>query len=202
MGPLISTLSIAILMLLLLAMAWAFLYNGLVEKRNQVANAFAQIDVQLKRRHDLIPNLVKVAERYLSHERQTLEAVIAARNQAQAAEMLAKQNPQSPSAMLSLSNAEGVLNHALGRLMMVVESYPELKADRHMRDLHEEIASTENRIGFARQAYNDAVQEYNDRAVQFPGNLIAALHNFTPMMSLTSTDSAAERQAPAIQFSS
>lgn len=175
-------------------------HNHLVRLRNAMANAFAQIDVQLKRRHDLVPNLVEVARKYLQHERETLEAVIAARNQARTAATQARAHPEQAAGMLALGSAEGVLGGALGRLMAVAEAYPELKADQTMRELSEELQSTENRIGFARQAFNDAVLAFNDRAGQFPANLVARMLGFALAAMLESTESPEERKAPRVQF--
>ena len=179
----------------LLVFFWAVgAYNRLVRLKNAIANAFGQIDVQLKRRYDLIPNLVEVARRYLQHEAQTLEAVIAARNQARSAEQTAAGNPLSAGALGALAGAEQLLGGALGKLFAVVEDYPDLKADQNMRELSEELSSTENRVGFARQAYNDHVLEFNDAAAQFPALIIARLFNFQPQAMLESTTSAAERE--------
>ena len=175
-------------------------YNHLVRLRNAMSNAFAQIDVQLKRRYDLVPNLVEVARKYLQHERETLEAVIAARNQARSAATQARAHPEQAAAVLALGSAEGVLGGAIGRLMMVAETYPELKADQTMRELSEELQSTENRIGFARQAYNDHVLEFNDAAAQFPTLIIARLFNFQTQSMLASTTSEAERQPVKVSF--
>ncbi|WP_439589065.1 LemA family protein [Hydrogenophaga sp.] len=175
-------------------------YNRLVRLKNAIANAFGQIDVQLKRRYDLIPNLVEVARRYLAHEAQTLEAVIAARNQARTAEQTAAGNPLNASALGALAGAEQLLGGALGKLFAVVEAYPDLKADQNMRELSEELASTENRVGFARQAYNDQVLEFNDAAAQFPTLIIARLFGFMPQSMLESTTSEAERQTLRIQM--
>ena len=190
-----------LLLLALVVFFWAVgAYNRLVRLRNAVANAFAQIDVQLKRRHDLIPNLVEVARKYLQHEAQTLEAVIAARNHARSAEQAAVTGPLSAALVASLSGAEQALGGALGKLMAVVEDYPELKADQNMRELSEELSSTENRIGFARQAYNDQANDYNDAAQQFPTLIVARLFNFQPQSMLESTTSEAERQPVKVQF--
>jgi LemA protein len=196
-----SLLQWALLVLALLVFFWAVgAYNRLVRLRNGIANAFAQIDVQLKRRHDLIPNLVEVASKYLQHESQTLEAVTAARNQARSAEQAAAGAPLAPGVVATLSGAEQMLGGALGRLMAVVEDYPELKADQTMRELSEELGSTENRIGFARQAYNDQATEFNDAAQQFPTLLIARLFNFLPQALLESTTSEAERAPVKVRF--
>lgn len=175
-------------------------YNRLVRLKNAIANAFGQIDVQLKRRYDLIPNLVEVARRYLAHEAQTLEAVIAARNQARTAEQTAAGNPLNAGALGALAGAEQLLGGALGKLFAVVEDYPDLKADQNMRELSEELASTENRVGFARQAYNDQVLEFNDAAAQFPTLIVARLFGFMPQSMLESTTSEAERQTLRIQM--
>ncbi|QHE74981.1 LemA family protein [Hydrogenophaga sp. PBL-H3] len=175
-------------------------YNRLVRLKNGIANAFGQIDVQLKRRYDLIPNLVEVARKYLAHESQTLEAVIAARNQARTVEQAAASSPLNAGALGALAGAEQLLGGALGRLFAVAEAYPDLKADQTMRDLSEELASTENRIGFARQAYNDNVLEFNDAAAQFPALIVARLFGFLPQAMLESTASEAERQALRIEI--
>ena len=189
------------LVLLVAVLWWAIkVYNRLVQLHNRIANAFGQIDVQLKRRHDLVPNLVEVARGYLKHEAATLEAVIQARGQAQGAAKAARSQPTDAAAIGALAVAEGVLGSSLGRLMMVAESYPELKADATMAALSEELTSTENRIGFARQAYNDQALDFNNVATQFPVLLVARLTGFTPAAMLQSTQSEAERQAPRVQF--
>ena len=182
-------------------LVWAIsVYNRLVQLRNRIANAFGQIDVQLKRRYDLIPNLVEVARGYLQHEAATLEAVIQARGQAQSAATAARATPASANALGALAAAEGVLGGALGRLMVVAEAYPELKADATMQSLTEELTSTENRLGFARQAYNDEVLAFNNDAAQFPTLIVARLLGFAPAPMLESTRSEAERAAPRVQF--
>jgi LemA protein len=155
------------------AYAVVVVYNGLVTRRNGYKNAYAQIDVQLKRRHDLIPNLVETAKAYLKHERETLEQVVAARNAAATAARGAAANPGDPQAMQGLAAAEGALGATLTRFMAVAESYPDLKANQTMSQLMEELSSTENRIAFARQAYNDAVMTYNNARETFPGMLLA-----------------------------
>jgi LemA protein len=195
-----TTSTIGWIVLAAAAVAVIVIYNRLVRLRNGIANAFAQIDVQLKRRYDLIPNLVEVARKYLAHERETLEAVTAARNQAFAAANLARGNPMKAESMAALGEAEQHLGGALGRLLAVAESYPELKADRTMRELSEELTSTENRVGFSRQAYNDAVLDFNNGTAQFPANLVAGVFGFAPAAMLQATQSAAERQAPAVHF--
>jgi LemA protein len=169
---------VPVLVLLGAVAALAFLaisiHNGLVTRRNGYQNAFAQIDVQLKRRYDLIPNLVETAKGYLKHERQTLEAVVAARNGAATAATAAAANPGDPAAMKALAGAEGALGGLMTRFMALAEAYPDLKANQNMLALQEELGSTENRIAFARQAYNDAVMDYNNARETFPGVLLAA----------------------------
>jgi len=184
------------------AVIWLIsLYNALVARKNQFKNAFAQIDVQLKRRYDLIPNLVETAKGYLAHERQTLEAVIAARNVAVDARGRAAQNPADPNSMRELSKAETGLSGALGRLFAVAEGYPDLKANQNMMQLSEELTSTENKIAFARQAYNDAVMEYNTSIESFPANVIASTFAFASATLLQATETAEERRAPKVSFS-
>ena len=189
------------LVLALAVVAWAVIaYNRLVVARNRIANAFGQIDVQLKRRHDLVPNLVEVARGYMAHEASTLEAVIRARGTASSAADQARARPADAAAIGLLSQAEAVLGAQLGRLMMLSEAYPELKADAHMLRLSEEITSTENRIGFARQAFNDQVLEFNNEATQFPALIVARLLGFAPAAMLEATRSEAERAAPQVKF--
>lgn len=175
------------------------IYNRLVTLRNRYKNAYAQIDVQLKRRYDLIPNLVSTAKGYLKHERETLEAVIAARNQAYAASKTAAANPGAPDAMKGLMGAESMLKSALGSLMVTVERYPDLKANTTMETLMEELTSTENRVAFARQAYNDGVTAYNTARELFPNNVIAGPFNFGPAV-LFEIEDAKEREAPKVEF--
>ena len=190
-----------VLGLVVVVVLWAVsAYNRLVALRNRIANAFGQIDVQLKRRYDLIPNLVEVARGYLQHEASTLEAVIQARGQAQGAAAAARVAPTNAGAVGALAVAEGALGASLGRLMVVSERYPELKADATMQSLSEELASTENRVGFARQAFNDQVLEFNNAAQQFPTLIVARLANFTPAAMLESTRSEEERAAPQVKF--
>lgn len=174
-------------------------YNKLVTKRNRFENAFSQIDVQLKRRHDLIPNLVETAKGYMDHERETLEAVIQARNQAQSAEKKAADNPSDSGAMQALMKAESMLSSALGKLTVTVERYPELKADKQMSQLMEELTSTENRIAFARQAFNDSVTDYNITREQFPNVVVANAFNFQNG-TLFEIEVEEERQAPQVAF--
>jgi LemA protein len=176
------------------------LYNSLVSLRNRFKNAFSQIDVQLKRRYDLIPNLVETAKGYMKHEREAFEAVVRARNSAISASEAASLNPGDPSAMQNLAGAEGTLTGALGRIFALSESYPELKANQNMLALQEELTSTENRIAFARQAFNDAVTSYNIGREKFPNNLIANLFHFTPANLLESTETAEERKSVKVSF--
>jgi len=175
------------------------LYNGLVRARNAYKNAFAQIDVQLKRRHDLIPNLVETAKGYLKHERETLEAVIAARTRAVDAQSTAAANPGDPNAMQQLAGAENALTQTLGRLFALSESYPDLRANQNMMQLSEELTSTENRVAFARQHYNDAVMAYNNKRETFPTNIIASRFGFGPA-ALFEIDEPEQREAPRVQF--
>jgi LemA protein len=175
------------------------LYNGLVRARNTYKNAFAQIDVQLTRRHDLIPNLVEVAKGYMKHEREALEAVIAARSGAVNAQAGASANPGDPAAMQQLAGAENMLTQSLGRLFALSESYPELKANQNMMQLSEELTSTENRVAFARQHYNDAVMRYNNKRETFPANLISGMFGFLPA-ALFEVDDPGQRQAPRVSF--
>lgn len=174
-------------------------YNNLVTLRNRFKNAFAQIDVQLKRRYDLIPNLVETAKGYMSHERETLEAVIKARNQAMRAEERAAASPGSPAAMQALQGAEAMLQGALGKFFALSEAYPDLKADRSMSQLMEELTSTENRIAFARQAFNDAVTNYNTARERFPAVVLAGPMGFQ-QAELFEVDSFEEREAPRVSF--
>jgi len=184
-----------------LIVVWAVTsYNALVRRHNEIGNAFAQIDVQFKRRHDLIPNLVETARKYLQHEQGTLEAVTAARFGAGRAADTARKLPADAAAIGALVSAEGTLAGVLGRLMAVVEAYPELKADATMRELSEELAHTENRIAFARQAFNDAVLDYNNAAQQAPANLVAGVFGFKAAAMLESTRTEAERQAVSVKF--
>ncbi len=194
-GILIFVAIIFVIMLSIIGM-----YNKLVTLRNRFKNSFAQIDVQLKRRYDLIPNLVETAKGYLKHERETLEAVISARNQAQQAEQRAASNPGDASAMQSLMGAEGLLGGALGRLMAVVESYPDLKANENMMRVMEELSSTENKIAFARQSYNDSVMTYNIEREKFPTFVIANTFGFQEAQLFEITDEA-EKVTPKVSFS-
>ncbi|MDY0168625.1 MAG: LemA family protein [Thermoguttaceae bacterium] len=191
---------IGVLVVLLLLVIWVVgIYNRLVALRNRFRNAFAQIDVQLKRRYDLIPNLVETAKGYMKHERETLEAVINARNQAASAGQAAAQNPGDPSAMQSLGRAEGQLTGALGRLFALSENYPDLKANQNMLALQEELTSTENKVAFSRQAYNDAVMTYNTQREVFPNVIFAGMFNFQPA-NLFEIEEPGQREAPKVSF--
>ena len=185
-------ISIAVLAVLIF---WAVgAYNRLVRLKNTISNAFGQIDVQLKRRNDLIPNLVEAAKKYLSHERETLEAVINARNQAKSASDAVRSRPANALAVTTLAVAEQALTNSLGSLFALNEAYPELKADETIRELSEELTSTENKVTFARQAFNDAVLDYNNAQGQFPAVLIAKAFSFAPSAMLQATESAEERK--------
>ncbi len=181
--------------------AWAVsIYNGLVTLRNRFKNGFAQIDVQLKRRYDLIPNLVETAKGYIKHERETLEAVTKARTAAVSAAAAAAAKPGDPAAMQGLAQAEGALTGVLGRLFALAESYPDLKANQNMLALQEELSSTENKVAFSRQAFNDSVMEYNTKRESFPDNIFAGMFGFGPAELLQATESAEERKAPQVKF--
>jgi len=175
------------------------IYNKMVTFRNRLKNSFAQIDVQLKRRYDLIPNLIETAKAYMKHERETLEAVIQARNQAQQAEEKAAQQPEDPDAMHNLVGAEQALTGAIGRLFALSENYPDLKANQNMMQLTEELTSTENKIAFARQAFNDSVMNYNTYREKFPNTFIANMFGFKYAEQFT-IDKPEEREAPKVSF--
>ena len=184
------------------AVVWLIsIYNALVARRNRFKNAFAQIDVQLKRRYDLIPNLVETAKGYIKHERGTLEAVIAARASAQSANLRAAANPADAEAMKQMVAAEAGLSGALGKLFALSEAYPDLKANQTMMQLSEELTSTENKISFARQAYNDAVMSYNTAIESFPDNFVAGFGGFKQATLLESTESPEERKPVKVLFS-
>ena len=194
------------LILLAIVVVFAFwavgIYNGLVTARNAFRNAFAQIDVQLQRRFDLIPNLVETAKGYLSHERETLEAVIAARGAAMAGLSAAKASPGDPAAMAELASTQGMLNGALGRLLAVAEAYPDLKANQNMMQLTEELTSTENKVAFARQAFNDSVMAYNNKRETFPSSVVAGMFNFSEasLLEIPADQQAQVRMAPKVEF--
>ena len=196
------TLLILLAIIVVLAFWAVGIYNGLVTARNAFKNAFAQIDVQLQRRFDLIPNLVETAKGYIKHERETLEAVTAARTAAMSGLSAAKASPGDPAAMAELASSQGILNGALGRLMAVAEAYPDLKANQNMMQLSEELTSTENKVAFARQAFNDAVMGYNNRREVFPSSVVAGMFQFAPaaLLEIPATDQAQVRAAPKVQF--
>lgn len=194
-----GTLIFLVMLLLIVGFIVVDGYNRLVTLRNRYKNAYSQIDVQLQRRYDLIPNLVETAKGYMKHERETLEAVIAARNEAVNANSQAARNPGDPQAMQQLGNAEAALTGALSRLLVVSEAYPDLKADRTMSQLMEELTSTENRVAFARQAFNDAVTVYNTKREVFPSNLIASSFNFAAA-DLLEEVAPEVKKAPRVSF--
>jgi LemA protein len=193
-------LGVLLALLVVLALWVTGIYNSLVALRNRFKNAFAQIDVQLKRRYDLIPNLVEIAKGYLKHEHSTLEDVIKARNIALAASQAAAANPADANAMKGLVTAESGLAGAMSRLMVVQEKYPDLKANQNMMQLTEELTSTENKIGFARQAYNDSVMTYNTTRETFPNVIFAGMFGFLPA-ELFHIEDPTERNAPKVNFS-
>jgi LemA protein len=200
MDPWMWVLLIVGAVVLVLILWLVSVYNGLVVLRNQFQNAFAQIDVQLKRRYDLIPNLVETVKGYMAHEKGTLEAVIQARNSAVNAGQKAAAKPGDPEAMTQLSQAEATLTGSLGRLFALAEAYPDLKANTTMMNLQEELTSTENKIGFARQAFNDAATAYNISRDRFPTNVAAGIFGFTQAKLLEVIDSPAQREAPHVSF--
>ena len=177
------------------------IYNKLISLKNRYQNAFAQIEVQLKRRYDLIPNLVETVKGYMSHERETLEAVIQARNQAMSGLQRAASDPGDPAAIQNLASAEGVLGGAMGRLLALAEAYPDLKASENMKQLTEELTSTENKVSFSRQAFNDSVTAYNIYRQSFPPAIFAGMFGHTQDASLLEFDSAAIAEAPKVSFS-
>ena len=200
MSIILIPLAVLVLVVIVVVAMVVGIYNKLVTLRNRYKNAYAQIDVQLKRRYDLIPNLVETAKGYMAHERGTLEAVTAARNIAYAASKAAASNPGDAAAMKSLTAAESGLGGTLSRLMMVSEQYPDLKANQNMMQLTEELTSTENKISFARQAYNDSVMQYNTDREVFPSNLIANTFNFMAA-ELFVVDQPEQKDAPKVSFS-
>ena len=195
------SLMVVIGLVIVFALWGVGIYNGLVTARNAFRNAFAQIDVQLQRRFDLIPNLVETAKGYLSHEKGTLEAVVAARSAAMSGLSAAKASPGDPAAMAELAATQGQLNGALGRLMVLVEAYPDLKANQNMMQLTEELTSTENKVAFARQAYNDSVMAYNNKREVFPSSVVAGMFRFAAAALLAiPVDKPEMREAPKVQF--
>lgn len=199
MGPALTIILGFLGFLAVLGMLIAGLYNGLVTARNRYKNAYSQIDVQLKRRYDLIPNLVEAVKGYMAHEKGTLNEVIEARNKAVTAGQAASTNPGDPNAMANLNKAEGQLNGALGRLFALSEAYPDLKANTNMLQLQEELTSTENKVSFARQAFNDAVTFYNTKREVFPNVIFAGMFGFYPA-ELFQVESDAVREAPKVKF--
>ena len=191
---------ITLAVLALIILFFISIYNRLVALKNKVANAFGQMDVQLKRRHDLIPNLVETARAYMTHERSTLEAVVNARNTAQAAGQLAAQQPGDAQALAAMAQAEGALSSTLGRFFALAEAYPDLKANQTMMQLSEELTTTENKVAFARQAFNDAVMELNTAIQSFPAVVFAGALGFTTAALLQPLESEAERKAPVVRF--
>jgi LemA protein len=185
--------------IVLIAIFFISIYNKLVGGRNAYKNAFAQIDVQLTRRHDLIPNLVETAKGYMKHERETLEAVITARNAAVSGLKTAAANPGDPNAVQQLSGAENALNASLGRLFALAEAYPDLKANQNMMQVSEELTSTENKVAFARQAFNDAVMTYNNGREMFPNSIVANMFSFLPAQ-LLEIESPEKRAVPVVKF--
>jgi LemA protein len=194
------TIAIILGIVVLLSLYVMSMYNGLVVLRNRVKNAFAQIDVQLKRRYDLIPNLVESAKAYMTHEKETLTNVIEARNRALAARNVAVENAASGAAIGALGAAEGQLANAMTKFMALAESYPDLKANQNINTLMEELTSTENKVGFSRQAFNDAVTQLNVAVEKFPANVFAGMFGFASMPQLEVIKADAEREAPKVAF--
>lgn len=195
-----STIIILLVILAIIVIWPVSIYNNLVALRNRFKNAFSQIDVQLKRRYDLIPNLVETAKGYMKHERETLEAVIQARNQAQQVEKSVADNPADPAAIKKLAGSEQALSGALGRFFALSERYPDLKANQNMMQLTEELTSTENKISFARQAFNDAVMHYNTAREKFPNVIFANMFGFAVASQFELEAPETERQAPKVSF--
>jgi len=193
------TMIILLVIIVVIVFFFVSVYNGLVTARNGYKNAFAQIDVQLQRRYDLIPNLIETVKKYMSYERETLEAVVAARGAAMNGLSAAKANPGDPQAMQKLSGAESQLNQSLGRLIAVAEAYPDLKANQNMMEFQEELTSTENKVAFARQAYNDGVMFYNNKREVFPNSFVANMFNFAPAAPLE-VDTPEARKAVKVKF--
>jgi LemA protein len=196
----VITLIVIVSIIAILVLFAILTYNGLVALRNRVKNAFAQIDVQLKRRYDLIPNLVETAKKYMAHEKDVLESVIKARNQAAHAEEKASSNPENPQALKNLSNAESGLKRSMGSFYAVMENYPDLKANQNMMQLSEELTSTENKISFARQAFNDSVMNYNTKREVFPNIIFAGMLGFQLAEGFEITDPT-ERESVKVSFS-
>ena len=199
MWPVLITLGVLLVIIIIVVMVVVGMYNKLVSLRNRFKNAFAQIDVQLKRRYDLIPNLVETAKGYMKHERETLEAVIEARNQAAKIEATVAADPSNGEAVKGLIGAEGALTGSLGRLFAVMEAYPDLKANQNMLALQEELTSTENKVAFARQAFNDSVMTYKNERESFPSNIITGMFNFQDA-TFFEIEKTEEREAPKVAF--
>jgi len=202
MTALFVVLGLLVVLLVIVSNVGGFavgIYNRLVTLRNEFKNQFAQIDVQLKRRHDLIPNLVETAKGYMAHERGTLDEVVAARNGAASARQLAATDPTDANAVAKVAAAEGVLTQSLGRLFAVAEAYPDLKANQTMLQLQNELTDTENRVSLARQAYNESVRNYNTQREIFPNSIIAGIFNFAPASLFEITDPG-EREVPKVSF--
>ena len=199
MEPLTIVIVVAIVLVVVLLLWLVVIYNRLVRARNAYQNGFAQIDVQLTRRHDLIPNLVETVKGYIKHERETLEAVTAARTAAVSAQAAAKAAPGDPTAMRELAGSENLLTQMLGRMFALSEAYPDLKASQNVLHLQEELASTENRVAFARQAFNDSVMTYNNARETFPANMVAGPFGF-PRAALLEIDAPEQRDAPRASF--
>jgi len=195
-----TTLIVILVIVVLAAGLVAVLYNRLVRLRNAYTNAFAQIDVQLKRRHDLIPNLIESVKGYMKHERETLEAVVKARNNAEEIRQQVASTVGDPAAMARLGQAEGALGAVLGRLFALSEAYPDLKASQNFLQFQEELTSTENRVTYARQAYNDAGMQYNNAVQTVPSNFVAGAFGFTPVGMLEFEDRQAIQEAPKVSF--
>lgn len=199
MSPVTTTLLVILVIIILIVLFVISCYNKLIQLKNHFKNAFAQIDVQLLRRHELIPNLVETAKGYMKHEKDTFEAVVNARNMAVSAQQKAASDPSDPKAIKDLSAAEGALSGTLGRLFALAEAYPDLKANENMMQLSEELTSTENKISFARQAYNDSVMKYNTAREVFPANQIAGMFNFSEA-ELFLLEEPEARTAPKVSF--
>ena len=195
-----TTFLIFLALIVALAVYFVGIYNNLVNLRNRVKNAFAQIDVQLTRRYDLIPNLVEAVKGYMSHERETLEAVITARNAASSSLDAAKLDPSNADAIKKLGASEGLLGNALGRLFALSEAYPDLKANQNMMQFQEELSTTENKVAFSRQAFNDSVLGYNNAAQSFPNSVVAGMFSFATA-SFLEIESEEKREVPAVSFS-
>ena len=200
MSPTVITLIVLAVIGLIIIFTIIGIYNKLVTLKNRFENAFSQIEVQLQRRYDLIPNLIETVKGYMAHEKETLEAVIQARNQAQSSLQAASQNPGDASAIAGLAGAEGLLGGALGRIFALSESYPDLKANQNMANLQEELSSTENKVAFSRQAFNDAVTSYNTYKQTFPPVIVAGMFNHSQDATLLEFESEKIKEAPKVQF--